>query len=62
MAYFDDSLVQTYTEILGPVQDGVGIKNVISITAFGDQAALDAEKLSTFLSHQDMLQWVMAQG
>ena len=42
-AYFDDSLVQTYTEILGPVQNGVVIKNGISITAFGVQAALDAD-------------------
>ena len=41
-AYFDDALVTSYTEILGPIQNGVGIKNGISITAFAVQSTLDA--------------------
>ena len=41
-AYFDEQLQSTYNEILGPVQNGVGVKGGISITAFGVMAARDA--------------------
>ena len=41
-AYWDESLQFEYNRILGPVQNGVGIKDGISITAMGVQAALDA--------------------
>ena len=40
--YFDDELQQTYNDLLGPVQNGVGIKGGISITAFTAMAAMDA--------------------
>jgi hypothetical protein len=41
-AYFDEELQSTYNEILGPVQNGVGIKQGIFITSFGVMAAIDA--------------------
>ncbi|EJK70875.1 hypothetical protein THAOC_07730, partial [Thalassiosira oceanica] len=41
-AYFDEGLKTTYNSILGPVQNGVGVKGGISVTAIGVQAALDA--------------------
>ena len=41
-AYWDQSLQFEYNRILGPVQNGVGIKGGISITVMGVQAALDA--------------------
>jgi hypothetical protein len=41
-AYFDEKLQLTYDKILGPVQNGVGIKDGISITAFGVLAAMEA--------------------
>jgi len=41
-AYFDEDLQATYNDIVGPVQNGVGLKNSISITAIGIQAAMDA--------------------
>ena len=41
-AYWDESLQFEYNRILDPVQNGVGIKGRISITAMGVQAALDA--------------------
>ena len=34
-AYFDEGLQATYNSIVGPVQNGVGLKNGISITAIG---------------------------
>ena len=37
-AYWDESLQFEYNRILGPVQNGVGIKGEISITAMGVQA------------------------
>ena len=40
-AYFDEELQLRYNELLGPVQNGVGIKGGISITAFGVLAAMD---------------------
>ena len=40
-AYFDESLQATYNSIVGPVQNGVWLKNGISITAIGIQAAMD---------------------
>jgi len=39
-AYFDEGLQQVYNNIVGPVQNGVGVQNGISITAFGFQAVL----------------------
>ena len=42
-AYYDDGLQETYNSIIGPVQNGVGVKGGISITAYGVQAVLDAE-------------------
>ena len=41
-AYYDDGLQGVYRGIVSPVQNGVGVKNGISITAFGVQAAVDA--------------------
>jgi hypothetical protein len=41
-AYFDKGLQELYVCILGPVQNGVGIRGRISITTFGVEAALDA--------------------
>jgi hypothetical protein len=41
-AYFDEGLQETYVCILGPVQNGVGIRGVISITTFRCQAGLNA--------------------
>jgi hypothetical protein len=41
-AWFDGTLLDAFNEILAPVQNGVAIKGGISITAFGVQAALDA--------------------
>ena len=41
-AYFDEDLQATYNDIVGPVQNGVGLKNGISVTAIGIQAAMDA--------------------
>ncbi|KAL7525155.1 hypothetical protein ACHAXR_000881, partial [Thalassiosira sp. AJA248-18] len=37
-AYFDEGLQSSYNAIVGPVQNGVGVRGGISITAFGVQA------------------------
>jgi len=42
LPYFDEGLQATYNSIVGPVQNGVWLKNGISITAIGIQAAMDA--------------------
>ena len=41
-SYLDEGLIKTFNSILGPVQNGVGIKNGISITAFGVSSVLEA--------------------
>ena len=41
-AYFDDNLQGYYNCLVQPVQNGVGVRGGISITAFGAHAALDA--------------------
>ena len=41
-AYFDEGLQSAYNNIVGPIQNGVGVRNGISITAFGVQAVLDS--------------------
>ena len=40
--YYNKGLQGAYVGIVSPVQKGVGIKNGISITAFGVRAARDA--------------------
>ena len=49
-AYFDVSLIETLTYIVGPVQNGVGVKNGISITTFGVQLSLDVYQPNLDLS------------